>query len=84
MSNNVERRVGEHNHSVRGARYTRSRRPVTLVYVEGPLTRQQAHRREEEIKMISHQAKERLIAAETNILCLNKTVFPNRHSAGEA
>jgi len=31
ITTNIERRIGEHNKGARGARYTRSRRPVHLV-----------------------------------------------------
>lgn len=31
ITTDVERRVHEHNHTARGAKYTRSRRPVELV-----------------------------------------------------
>lgn len=68
MTNNVERRLHEHNHSVRGARYTRTRRPVRLVYVEGPLTRHQAHNREDEIKTFTHREKEALLALPINLI----------------
>ncbi|MGN0360856.1 MAG: GIY-YIG nuclease family protein, partial [Hominisplanchenecus sp.] len=45
---NLDRRMGEHN-SGRGAKYTRSRVPVELVYYESFLTKQEAMRREWEI-----------------------------------
>ena len=32
VTNNVKRRILEHNYGMRGAKYTRSRRPVDLVY----------------------------------------------------
>lgn len=52
----VERRIGEHN-AGRGARYTKYRRPVELVYVEELPDRSAAMRREYEIKQLSHQKK---------------------------
>ena len=42
--------MGEHNTSKRGARYTKSRRPVTLVYSEKHKTKSMALKREIEIK----------------------------------
>ena len=46
---NVERRIHQHNEG-KGARYTRGRRPVKLVYTERHKTRSSACRREHEIK----------------------------------
>ena len=57
----VERRVRTHN-SGKGAKYTRSRLPVTLVYYETYPTRQEAMRREWEIKQLTREEKKRLIA----------------------
>lgn len=34
FTRNVEKRINEHNSGKTGAKYTRGRRPVTLVYVE--------------------------------------------------
>ena len=34
ITTELERRIEEHNHSPKGARYTRARRPVELVYSE--------------------------------------------------
>ena len=56
----VERRVRTHN-SGKGAKYTRSRLPVTLVYYETYPTKQEAMRREWEIKQLTREEKERLI-----------------------
>ncbi|MGH8617520.1 MAG: GIY-YIG nuclease family protein [Burkholderiales bacterium] len=56
------RRLIEHNTNNRlGARYTRSRRPVTLVYREPAATRAAAARREHAIKALTRAEKERLI-----------------------
>ena len=60
----VQRRVEEHNGDDRlAARYTRPRRPVTLVYKEGCPSRSQAAKRESEIKKLSKADKEALILA---------------------
>lgn len=58
---NVERRIKEHNHLKKGAKYTRSRRPVQLKYVECYDTKQEACRREYEIKQLSKIKKQLLI-----------------------
>ena len=57
----VERRVEEHNSSKAGARYTRSRRPVKLVYVECCSSTSEAMKREAAIKAMSRQEKMQLI-----------------------
>ena len=58
----VTRRVAEHNGSNRqGAKYTRARRPVKLVYTEVSSDRSRAAQREHQIKQMSHKEKEALI-----------------------
>jgi putative endonuclease len=59
-----ERRLKEHN-AGRGARYTRSRRPLKLVYLEPQSDRSTAMRRERAIKSRSRQAKLKLIRSQT-------------------
>ena len=64
IARDVMRRVGEHNtNNVLAANYTRARRPVTLVYSEAAATRSAACRREYQIKLLSRQEKEALLAA---------------------
>jgi putative endonuclease len=53
----VSRRLDEHNHSDKGARYTRSRRPVVLKYREQLASRSAALTREAEIKKWSRARK---------------------------
>ena len=55
------RRARQHNQG-RGARYTRQRSPVQLVYVEEQPDRSSAMRREVQIKRMSRARKETLIA----------------------
>ena len=62
-TNDLEGRVREHNTGSHGAKYTRSRRPVTLVYAERCETKEQAMRREWHIKRLSRAQKLALIAA---------------------
>lgn len=59
-TNNIEKRVQDHN-SGKGAKYTRSRRPVELVYYETFETKEEAMHRESEIKMLSKKEKEELV-----------------------
>ena len=62
ITKDIQRRVEEHNcHDQLCARYTRSRRPVNLVYQEGSYTRSEATKRENEIKRLSKKEKESLI-----------------------
>lgn len=62
ITTDVDRRIEEHNGGkLPGARYTRARRPVKLVYREVFLNRSEAAKREYEIKQLSREAKEYLI-----------------------
>ena len=62
ITTDVERRVAEHNTNDRlGARYTRVRRPVSLVYKESCDSRSSAAQRENEIKKLPKSDKEALI-----------------------
>ena len=58
----LARRIQAHNEG-RGAKYTRSRRPVTLVYYEAFGTREEALRREAALKRLSRREKLALIEA---------------------
>jgi putative endonuclease len=53
------RRERQHN-AGRGARYTRSRRPVKLVYVEEQVDRASAMRRERQVKKMTRTRKKEL------------------------
>jgi putative endonuclease len=59
-STDPERRLKRHNHGT-GARYTRSRRPVRLVYVEELTSKVAALKRERAIKALPRQKKQELI-----------------------
>lgn len=63
VTTDCERRLHEHNHSPRGAKYTRARRPVTLAYREQASSRSAAQQREAEIKRLTAKQKEALISA---------------------
>ena len=60
ITTDTDRRVAEHN-SGKGAKYTRSKRPVELVYQEECENHSQALRREWEIKKLTRREKEILI-----------------------
>ena len=58
----LKRRIDAHNgHIPGGAKYTRGRRPVTLVYAESFHQKQEAQRREYAIKRMTKTMKLRLI-----------------------
>lgn len=60
-TNRLKERVQAHN-AGRGAKYTKSRCPVTLVYYEEFDTKQEAMQREWAVKQLSRKEKLRLIA----------------------
>ncbi len=53
----LSKRVGEHNESKRGARYTSGRRPVRLRYSESFVSVNAALKREAEIKKLTRTEK---------------------------
>ena len=61
ITNNLEKRIMEHNTSDRGAKYTRYRRPVTLVYHEAYENKSEALKREIAIKKMPRSKKEKLL-----------------------
>ncbi len=61
ITKDVKRRLDEHNHSGKGARYTRPRRPVKLVYASKASTHSDAAKHEFLIKKMSKKMKQQLI-----------------------
>ncbi len=62
ITNNIEKRLQQHNGEQKnGAKYTRSRQPVTLVYSESTDSRSAASKRESAIKSLSRLKKQELI-----------------------
>jgi len=61
ITNDVQKRVYAHNHAPTGAKYTKARRPVELVYQERSENRSSASKREYEIRHLSRKEKEDLI-----------------------
>ncbi len=59
-TNDLEKRIIAHNEG-KGAKYTKSRRPVTLVYYETFETKEEAMSREYHIKRMSRREKEKLL-----------------------
>lgn len=61
-TNNLEKRLKDHNEG-RGAKYTKARLPVSLIYYEEFQTKEEAMRREYAIKRMSRSEKVCLIRA---------------------
>lgn len=55
-TNHLEKRMEAHNQG-KGAKYTKTRRPVELVYYESYPTKEEAMRREVQIKKLSRKDK---------------------------
>lgn len=53
----LEKRVKAHNGTASGAKYTKARRPVKLVYYEGFATKAEAMSREYQIKQMPRDKK---------------------------
>ena len=60
-TNDLEKRLGEHNEGKRGARYTRGKRPVRLVWWKGYRYFGYAVRAEYKIKKLSRDQKKLLV-----------------------
>lgn len=60
----VNRRIIEHNTSEKGAKYTKYRRPVQLVFYQDYETKQLAMKAEARFKKLSRKAKEQIIYGE--------------------
>lgn len=61
ITTDLMRRFYEHNHSDKAAKYTRSRRPVTLVWWVEVENKSQALKEEIRIKKLKKSEKEKLI-----------------------
>jgi len=61
ITTNLCRRYYEHNFTNKSAKYTKTKRPVKLEYYEVQKTRSEATKRENEIKKLSKENKEKLI-----------------------
>ena len=62
-TNNIEKRVEKHNSNM-GAKYTRGRTPVELVYFEEYEDKIEAQKREWCIKKLNRQSKLKLIGGQ--------------------
>jgi putative endonuclease len=57
ITTDLDRRIKEHNSSKLGAKYTKIRRPLKLVYSQQFTDRSEASKEESRIKKLSHQQK---------------------------
>ena len=65
-TNHLKERVAAHN-AGKGAKYTKSRRPVSLAYYECYETKEEAMKREAEIKRMTKREKEKLAAGKDEL-----------------
>ena len=61
ITTDVERRLLEHNYSFKSAKYTRSRRPVRMVWTKEVENRSEASKEEYRIKRLTRKKKLELI-----------------------
>ena len=66
VATDLEARVATHN-AGKGAKYTRGRRPVVLVYQETAIDRAAAQRREAEIKRMGVEGKRQLVKLQSEV-----------------
>ena len=61
ITTDLARRLNEHNTSKRGAKYTKTRRPINLVYYELYQSRSNAQKAEHKFKKLTREQKEKII-----------------------
>lgn len=61
ITKDIAKRLDEHNTKDKGAKYTKARRPVKLIYKESSDNRSTASKREYEIKKLSRLKKLELV-----------------------
>ena len=66
ITNNLQRRLREHNLSKRAAKYTRSRRPVEVVWSREVESRSRALKLEAMLKKKSKSQKERIVEIDSD------------------
>ena len=64
VTTNIDRRIHEHNTSKRGAKYTKTRRPVKLLWSKEYPTRSEAQSAEYKFKKLFREQKLQIIADE--------------------
>lgn len=61
ITTDLERRLYQHNNTKLGAKYTRARRPVKLVYSETAIDKSTASKREYQLRILTKKQKEKLV-----------------------
>ena len=64
-TNDIAKRIQAHNGGKSGAKYTKGRQPVTLIYKEGYRTLSKALKREHALKQLSRAQKLAIIATKS-------------------
>lgn len=72
-TDHLERRVKVHNEG-KGAKYTRGRLPVELIYYEEFETKTDAMKREWKLKQLDRRSKEQLISEKKELLYVGKNL----------
>ena len=62
VTKNLSRRLYEHNHTNKGAKYTKPRRPVRRIFVEPCYGRSEAQKMEAKFKRLSRTQKEQMVS----------------------
>jgi putative endonuclease len=62
VTTDMPRRLTEHNEGTKGAKYTKARRPVRLVYQEACASRSDAQKREYALRILPRAEKQAIIA----------------------
>ena len=73
ITTDLERRFSEHLNSDKGAKYTKSHRPVKIVSAFGVATKSDALKLEHSIKKMKKPRKEQLVSGELDINTLLET-----------
>lgn len=60
ITTDIKRRLHQHNNTKSGAKYTRARRPVVLVYSETAVDKSAASKREYQLRTLSKKQKEKI------------------------
>lgn len=67
ITTDINRRLYQHNNTKLGAKYTRARRPVELVYSETAADKSTASQREYQLRTLPKHKKEKLVLAFADI-----------------
>ncbi len=62
VTTSLKRRLHEHNNTQRGAKYTKTRRPVKLIYSASYSSRSEAQRAEYAFKKLNRKQKEAIVS----------------------